>query len=252
MRDKTYIISDVHLGSGDDSLRRERDLVCFLDSIAADMHTLVLLGDIFDFWFTYRYVVPRGHARFIGKLAQLSDMGVEIHYFIGNHDMWVFDYFHEETGAIMHDAPVILTLGGHRLLLGHGDGLENNDPHYAFLKRMFRSRFNQRLFAFLHPSIGFGIATRWSGNSRKKHPATGQRYRGDDSEGIYQYAKRMLAQSPFEYAVFGHRHGQVQRPIHIAQPARDAMYCNVGNWIERRDYAVIDVNGLTLTQYETH
>ena len=247
---KVYFLSDAHLGLGIDSPQRERDLVAFLDSIAQDVDTLVLLGDIFDFWFTYKHVVPRGFSRFIGHLAQLSDMGVTIHYFIGNHDMWVFDYFQKEIGAIMHDEPAVLELGGHRMLLGHGDGLEGNDPHYNFLKRVFRCRFNQRLFALLHPWIGFSIADRWSVGSRKKHPISEQDYRGDAHEGIYQYALLRLQQEPFDYALFGHRHGCVLRPLHCDQPSRDAFYLNIGNWIERRDYAVLDATGLHAAQFQ--
>lgn len=249
MREKVFFLTDAHLGQGADSVKREQELVTFLDSIAAEMHTLVLLGDIFDFWFTYKYVVPKGHTRILGKLAELSDNGVKIHYFIGNHDMWIFNYFQQEIGAIMHDGPEVMSLNDHRLLIGHGDGLENNDPHYTFLKHMFRSHFNQQLFAFFHPWIGFSIATKWSGNSRKRHPLAEQDYRGDEKEGIYQYAKSILQHEPYDYAIFGHRHGQIERPIHTDNPSRDAIYINVGNWIERRDYAVLDKDGLTLKQF---
>lgn len=246
---KVFFLSDAHLGLGTDSLQRERDLVAFLDSIAQDADTLVLLGDMFDFWFTYKHVIPRGFSRFIGRLAQLSDEGVSIHYFIGNHDMWVFDYFQKEIGAVMHDEPEVLSLLGHRVLLGHGDGLEDNDPHYIFLKRLFRSRFNQRLFASLHPWIGFSIAGKWSLGSRRKHPVCEQNYRGDAREGIFQYALRRLQQEPFDYALFGHRHGHVVRTLQCAQPSRNALYLNVGNWIERRDYAVLDETGLHAAQF---
>ncbi len=240
MRDKIYFLTDCHLGSGDDSRERECDLVALLDSIADEVETLVLLGDIFDFWFTYKHVVPRGYSRFIGKLAQLSDMGVTIHYFIGNHDMWVFDYFEKEIGAIMHSEPEILPLNGVRVLLGHGDGLENNDPKYNFIKRIFRCRLNQRLFSLVHPWIGFSVANKWSNSSRKSHGATAHHYRGDDREGIYQYAKARLEQEDFAYAIFGHRHGSVTRPISSPTTGRNALYCNLGNWIEQRDYAMLD------------
>ncbi len=240
MGNKTYFLTDCHLGSGNDSLQRERDLVALLDSIADEVGTLVLLGDIFDFWFTYKHVVPRGFSRFIGKLAQLSDQGVTIHYFIGNHDMWVFDYFEKEIGAIMHSEPEILQLNGQRVLLGHGDGLEKNDPTYNFLKRVFRCRCNQRLFAMVHPWIGFSIANKWSNSSRKSHGDTAQHYRGDDQEGIYQYAKARLEEEDFQYAIFGHRHGSISRPISLPLIGRNALYCNLGNWIEQRDYAMLN------------
>ncbi len=246
---KAYFLSDSHLGLGDDSPKREHDLVKFLDSISQDADTMVLLGDIFDFWFTYKHVVPKGYNRFIGRLSLLIDSGVKMHYFIGNHDMWVFDYFQQEIGAVMHDAPEVLDILGHRLLLGHGDGLEGSDPSYNFLKRVFRCSLNQRLFATLHPWIGFSIAKKWSGSSRQKHPLDGQDYRGDDHEGIFQYAQSRLQEEAFEYAVFGHRHGYVERSLHCDVPPRDALYLNVGNWIERRNYAVLDDSGLHAEEF---
>ncbi len=251
MRNKTLFLTDSHLGSGIDSLQRERDLVALLDSLAHEVHTIVLLGDIFDFWFTYRHVVPRGHSRFIGKLAQLSDNGVVIHYFIGNHDMWVFDYFEQEIGAIMHSEPEILEINGCRLLLGHGDGLEKDDLTYNFLKKIFRCRLNQRLFAWVHPWIGFSIATRWSHSSRKSHGNSAHHYRGDHREGIFQYAAARRQHEEFSYALFGHRHGSVLRPLPVPHTDTPALYCNVGNWIERRDYALLDTDGLHLLQYHT-
>lgn len=240
MGNKVFFITDAHLGSGDDSLRRERDLVDFLDEIRDEAKAVVLLGDMFDFWFTYKYVVPRGYTRLIGKLGQLGDNGVEIHYFIGNHDMWVFDYFEKEIGAHMHAGPERLAFCGKTLLVGHGDGLDGNDHHYNCLKHVFRSRNNQRLFAMLHPRLAYALALRWSTNSRKKHNSEiEQSYRGDDKEGIYQYCLRQLQQEPYDYAVFGHRHGRISRPL-----GNGATYCNVGNWIERRDYAVLSEDGL--------
>ena len=169
MAEVVYFVSDSHLGSGADSRERERQLCRWLDSIKGDCKALFLLGDMFDFWYTYRYVVPRGHVRLLGKLAELSDMGVEIHFFIGNHDMWMFDYLEKEIGAVMHDEPEVFEMGGKRFLIGHGDGLGHLDRKFDMLRKVFRCRLNQRLFAMLPPSWTFPIANRWSDSNKVKH-----------------------------------------------------------------------------------
>ena len=142
---KLYFISDAHLGAGDDSLRRETELCTFLDHIKEDAAMVVFLGDMFDFWFTYRHVVPKGHVRLLGRMAALADAGVKLHFFIGNHDMWLFDYLKEEMNAIMHDEPDTLEFDGRRFLVGHGDGLGHLDRRYDLIRRIFRCRLNQRL-----------------------------------------------------------------------------------------------------------
>lgn len=249
MRLKTYFITDAHLGSGADTRQREADMVRWLTSIENDARRVIMLGDIFDFWFTYKHAVPRGFVRLLGKMAQMADDGVEVHFFIGNHDMWLFDYLEKEIGVLMHHEPEEMTIDGRQFLLGHGDGMGNQDRSYNFLKRVFRSRFNQWLFAGIHPNIGFPLAHRWSANSRRRHSLTNNGYLGDDKEAIYQYcAKRQLERiaagmPPFHYFLFGHRHTPVCRPV------GDATYINVGNWIENRDYAVFDGEQLTLESF---
>ncbi|MDO4216823.1 MAG: UDP-2,3-diacylglucosamine diphosphatase [Bacteroidales bacterium] len=245
----TYFISDTHLGSGLDSQQRERQLVALLDAIRPQCHRLILLGDMFDFWFSYRHVVPRGFCRLIGKLAQMADEGVEIHYFIGNHDMWVFDYFEKEVGCIMHSEPTLMTIDGKQFLMGHGDGLGHLDKHYDFLKRIFRCRFNQRLFASIHPWVGMGIANRWSNHSRHHHDPACFRYMGDDKEGIVLWCKEQLLQQPIDYCVFGHRHTPICKPISLSMPdgsERTSLYLNVGEWIHHRNYVSFDGSELLL------
>ena len=166
---KLYFITDAHLGAGPDSPQRERDLCSLLDQMKLDAAMVVFLGDMFDFWFTYRYVVPRGHVRLLGKMAELADAGIELHFFIGNHDMWLFDYLQKEVGAIMHDEPDTLIFDGRRFLVGHGDGLGHLDRRYDIIRRIFRNRLNQRLFALLPSGLTFGIANSWSNSSRKSH-----------------------------------------------------------------------------------
>ena len=249
MRDKTFFVTDAHLGSGADSRRREADLVRWLDAVAPEAKRIVMLGDIFDFWFTYRRAVPRGFVRLLGKMAELVDSGIELHFFIGNHDMWMFDYLEREVGVVMHGEPTAFEWEGRHFLLGHGDGLDRSDRKYLFLKRVFRSRFNQWLFAGIHPNIGFPVALRWSANSRRRHSLKDNGYLGDDKESIYQYCRQrqQAAQAqglvPFDYFLFGHRHTPVCRPL------GDAAYINVGNWIENRDYAVFDGSKVRLCSF---
>lgn len=236
----TYFITDAHLGSGPDSLQREKDLVRWLDTIKTDAERVIMLGDIFDFWFTYKKAVPRGYVRLLGKMAELSDQGIDFHFFIGNHDMWLFDYLAKEINVTMHPEPELMHIGTKLFLLGHGDGLWDKDHKYNCLKRIFRCRFNQWLFAGVHPNISFPVANLWSSSSRKKHSLKCNGYLGDDLEGIFIYCKRQQAQrlaqkaQPIDFFIFGHRHTPVVRPI------GNASYINAGNWIENRDYVVFD------------
>ena len=246
MKDKIYFISDAHLGSGADSLEREKELCSFLDSIKADCRKLFLLGDMFDFWFTYRHVVPRGHTRLLGKLAELADGGVEIHFFLGNHDMWMFDYLEKEIGAVMHDEPEVFEIDGRRFLVGHGDGLGHLDRRYDCLRRIFRSRLNQRLFAMLPSSWTFPIARRWSDSNKVKHARKDVlHYLGDEREGIVLYCKERLKKEHFDYCVFGHRHTPLVKPL-----ADGCTYVNTGDWMFNRNYAAYSSADRTLRLYD--
>ena len=208
---------------------------------------LVLLGDIFDFWFTYRYTVPRGHTRLLGKLAELADRGVELHFFIGNHDMWLFDYLEQEMGAVMHDDPEVMDIDGKRFLIGHGDGQGHLDRHYDLLRRVFRSRLNQRLFALLPPSWTFPIANRWSESNKRRHAREDTlHYLGDEREGIVRYCKERMAQEHLDYCVFGHRHTPLVRELKVdggAAASQSTVYVNTGDWLFNRNYAVYTFGG---------
>jgi UDP-2,3-diacylglucosamine hydrolase len=249
-RAKTFFITDAHLGSGADSHMREKELVNWLRAIEPEAARIVMLGDIFDFWFTYKYAVPRGFVRVLGALAEMADKGVELHFFIGNHDMWMFDYLEKEIGVTMHREPETMIIDGKKFLLGHGDGMGNQDRSYLLLKRVFRGRLNQWLFAGVHPNIGFPIAYRWSRNSRKRHEVKYNGYLGDDKEAIYQYCKAQQEQAiakgekPYDYFLFGHRHTPVSRPV------GSATYINVGNWIENRDFAEFDGERCQLREFK--
>lgn len=260
----TYFITDVHLGSGSDSAQRERDLVAFLNAIEPTAERLILLGDIFDFWFSYKYVVPRGYVRLLGKLAQMADAGVEIHYFIGNHDMWIFDYFQKEIGIIMHNAPLEMSIEGKQFLMGHGDGLGGIDKSYNLLKRIFRGKCNQKLFSIVNPLIGFGIAECWSESSRQSHNEKYMNYLGDENEGIVIFCQKELQQKPYDYFVFGHRHLAMQKTLTVplaeapitgqndlSAASRTAQYVNVGDWIAHRNYAVFDGHTLQLQSFQS-
>lgn len=239
-------ISDAHLGSGSDSMERERELCRFLDSIKGRCRMLFLLGDMFDFWFTYRQVVPRGHTRLLGKLAELSDSGVELHFFIGNHDMWLFDYLEKEMGAVMHNDPEVMLIDGRRFLIGHGDGQGHLDKNYDTLRRLFRSRLCQRLFAVLPSGWTFPIARRWSDRNKEKHLRQDAfHYLGDDKEGIVRYCKERLTSEHFDYCVFAHRHTPLTMPL-----SDRCTYVNTGDWLTHRNYAIYSLDDHSLKLYD--
>lgn len=241
---KVLFITDAHLGAGTDTRQREQHLCQLIEQHSQDLDMLILLGDIFDFWFTYRKVVPRGHTRLLGTLARLSDNGVQIHYYIGNHDMWLFDYLQQEIGAHMHTHPDTLTIDGRKLLIGHGDGLGHLDHKYDILKFFFRNPLCQWLFSLLPSRFTFWIANGWSRHSRQSHPYQEQQYLGDDREGIVIWCKQQLQQAPYDYCIFGHRHTPVDREIQAH--GRRTRYVNVGDYITHRSYALMQDGNLQL------
>ena len=263
-RSLAVFVSDSHLGSGTDSRERERELCVFLDSVKRSCSQLFLLGDMFDFWFTYRHVVPRGYTRLLGKLAELADSGVEVHFFLGNHDMWLFDYLEAETGVVMHDEPEVFTIDGRQFLIGHGDGLGHLDRRFDLLRRVFRSPFNQRLFALLPPSWTFPIAHRWSDSNKLMHAKQDcLRYMGDDREGIVLYCKERLKAEHLDYCVFGHRHTPLTRRIGLegegrgsdgsgSTPSPSALYVNTGDWLLGRNYAVYSLEKHEMGLYDLY
>jgi len=244
-RDKIYFASDFHLGvtSKTTSIERERKLVSWLDHIKHDAKALFLVGDIFDFWFEYSTVVPKGFIRFLGKLAELADLGVEITLFKGNHDMWMFGYLKEQLKARVVDNELILQLDGKIFYIHHGDGLGPGDTKYKFLKAFFRSKVCQWLFARLHPNLGIGIAQRWSRHSRAAN-LDEERFLGEDQEWLIQYAKELLQQEHFNYFIFGHRH--LAYDIQLAENSR---IINLGEWMHACTYAVWDGKQLELKKW---
>lgn len=243
MRDKLYFITDAHLGSGQDTHERERELCMLLDRIKQDAHTVCFLGDMFDFWFSYKHLVPRGFVRLLGKMAELSDAGITLHYFIGNHDMWLFDYLTEQMKITMHSEPAIMTFDNKTFLIGHGDGVGKTDKKFNLLKSIFRNRFNQILFASLPSRLTFGIAHAWSEHSKTKHNYPS--YLGDDKEDIVIYCKQQTERQHIDYCVFGHRHNAIAKPL-----STNTMYINVGDWLHHREYAVYSNGQMTLATYK--
>ncbi|HMR19922.1 MAG TPA: UDP-2,3-diacylglucosamine diphosphatase, partial [Sphingobacterium sp.] len=222
----------------------EKNVAKWLDSIKPDAAELYLLGDIFDFWFEYASVVPKGYIRFLGKLAELADLGVKITLFKGNHDMWMFGYFVDELGARIVDNELILNLDGKKFCRHHGDGLGQGDASYKILKKIFRSPLCQWLFARLHPNLGIGIARRWSRHSRAAGN-TEERFLGEDKEWLIQYAKKILTQEHYDYFIFGHRH--LPYDIQLSEGTR---IINLGEWMNYNSYAVWDGEELRIMNWE--
>lgn len=245
-KNKIYFASDLHLGAPDyeSSLQREKAFVRWLDQISVDASDLYLLGDIFDMWFDYKRVIPRGYVRLLGKLAELSDKGLQIHYFIGNHDMWVFDYFEKELNAKIYREPKEIKLGEKKLLIGHGDGLGTGDVSYKIIKRIFASKFDQWLFARLHPNFGLWLASFLSRRSRIANGDYDEQFHGEDKEMLVQYCKNLLQKKHYDYFIFGHRHLKMEIKL-----SDNSTYINLGEWVKHKPYAVFDGEELQLLEF---
>jgi UDP-2,3-diacylglucosamine hydrolase len=248
MSEKTQIFfaSDLHLGMhpASESIERERWFVQWLETIRKDARELWLLGDVFDYWFEYRKVVPRGFTRFLGKLAQLSDEGVEIHLFTGNHDVWIFNYLPEEIGLTVHRKELLRSWGGKNFLLGHGDGLVSSDRAYRFLQGIFHNRLLQWTYARIHPNGSTSFAQWWSRNSRMKKGSFVP-FLGVEKEHQLRYARKRLEKEPgIDYFVFGHRH--IPYDIHLDSSTR--VIC-LGDWISNFTYAFFDGKELHLRKF---
>jgi UDP-2,3-diacylglucosamine hydrolase len=243
---KIFFLSDLHLGMhpAEESFEREIKVVKWLDQIYREASEIYLLGDIFDYWFEYKKVVPRGFTRFLGKIAEITDAGVTVHLFTGNHDVWVFDYLPEEVGVEVHRKPITREYGDRKFLIAHGDGLGPNQTGYKMLKGMFTSKLLQWLFARLHPNFATGLAHRWSKKSRSDKGVFTE-WLGEDKEYLYIYAQEKLKQEHFDYFVFGHRH----IPLVLNLNEKSKMFY-LGDWIENFTYAVFDGKKFELKKYE--
>ena len=246
IRNKIYFASDFHLGSGSYLSSREREdaIIRWLNEVKADAAELFLMGDVFDFWFEYKTVVPKGYIRFLGKLAELSDAGIKLFMFKGNHDMWMFDYFVNELGVTIISNDLEITRSGKTFYLHHGDGLGPGDAFYKVLKRFFRSNFCQWLFARIHPNLGVGIANYWSTKSRKSQKKTTE-YVKKEQEWLIIYSNELIASREIDYLIFGHRH----IPMDV-ELANNSHYINLGEWLFYKSYAVFDGETVTLKYFE--
>ncbi len=243
---KIYFISDFHLGAPDyfKSLEREKKIVRWLDLVKKDASEIFILGDVFDFWFEYKHVVPKGYIRLLGKLAEISDSGIPVHLFTGNHDMWIFDYVPAETGLKLYREPKEFVFDDKKFLIGHGDGLGPGDHGYKFIKRIFANKFCQWLFARLHPNLGISIANYWSRKSRLATGTHDEKYLGDENEFLVVYINDVLKQKHYDYFVFGHRHLPINMQI------QNSTYVNLGDWIKYFTYAMWDGQSLMLKKFE--
>ena len=249
---KIYFLSDFHLGAPDSlrSLEREKTICKFLEEARKDATEIFLMGDLFDFWYEYKKVVPKGYTRLLGKLAELSDQGIVLHFFVGNHDMWVQDYFSKELNLKIYFEPVTIVRNGLRLHLGHGDGLGPGDEGYKRLKLIFRNPVCQWLFGMLPPRVGLGLASYFSQKSRAQTADREEHFLGPDKEWLLQYCTEYLETEPIDYFLFGHRHLPIDWPISIPALAREARYINLGDWIRYNTYAVLEGSTVSLKAHQ--
>ena len=234
---KIYFSSDNHLGAPnlEESLVREKKFVSWLDTIKKDAEAIFLVGDIFDFWFEYNEVVPKGFTRTLGKLAEISDAGIPIHYFAGNHDMWLVDYFQKELNLTVHNKPKIFTINDKKFFVGHGDGLGPGDKSFKIMKKIFKNPFFNWCFRCVHPDLGIKLGKYLSNKNRLKSSLEDLNFNGNENEWLTKYCKEKLKNEHYDYFIFGHRH----IPLEI-ELTPNSTYINLGDWITHFSYAVFD------------
>ena len=238
---KIYFSSDFHLGlpAGIPPLEREKKVVRWLNSAAEDAKEIYLLGDIFDFWWEYKLVVPKGFTRFLGTVSEITDSGIPVHFFTGNHDMWVGNYLSEECGVIIHTSPLTTAFDGKIFHLAHGEGLGTKDTGYKILLSIFRNKPLQKMYSALHPSIGIGIGHRWSLNSRLGK-GINKEFLGEENEDLIRYARGFPESEKIDYFIFGHRHLAMSYSL---KNGSEILF--LGDWISGGNFAEWDGNKLT-------
>jgi len=244
---KIYFASDNHLGAPtmEASRPREKKFVTWLDEIKHDAAAIFLLGELFDFWFEYKTVVPRGFTRTLGKLAEISDSGIPIHYFVGNHDLWMNGYFEEELGIPVYHKPEEFTFNNSSFFIGHGDGLGPGDKGYKRMKKVFISPFFKWLFKWGHPDIGMRIAQYFSVKNKMISGDDDATFLGEENEWLAIYCKHKLKEKHRDLFVFGHRH----LPLEI-QLNEKSKYVNLGDWIQYYTYGVFDGENFELKTFQ--
>ena len=236
---KVYFASDQHFGAPDpkESKIREEHFIRWMDEIKHDAQVLFLMGDLFDFWHEWKHVIPKGYVRVLGKIAELKDRGIHIYFFVGNHDLWMKDYFTTELGIPVYSHPIELSVAGKKFLVGHGDGLGPGDHTYKLLKKVFTNPFAQWLFKWLHPDLGIGLTKAWSGHSRISNTAKNENHFLGDDEWLWQYCKEVESRFHHDYYVFGHRH----LPLELAV-GNSSTYYNLGEWVSQ--FTFLEFEGL--------
>ncbi|WP_415859555.1 UDP-2,3-diacylglucosamine diphosphatase [Aureibaculum sp. 2210JD6-5] len=234
---KIYFASDQHLGLPNykDSLEREKIFIKWLDTVKQDAEAIFLLGDLFDFWFEYKKVVPKGFVRVLGKLAEIRDSGISIYFFVGNHDLWMDGYFEKELNIPVYHKPREYTFNNKTFLIGHGDGLGPGDKGYKRMKKVFTNPFSKWLYRWLHPDIGMRLGVYLSTKNKMISGDEDAKFLGEENEWLAHYCKRKLETKHYHYFVFGHRH----LPMEI-EVGENSKYINLGDWISHFTYGVFD------------
>ncbi len=243
---KIYFVSDVHLGAPALNNNRERELlfVQWLDEIKEDVAELYLMGDIFDFWYEYKKVAPRGFTRVLGRIAEIADRNIPVHFFTGNHDLWVYDYLPEEIGVILHRNEFMTEIMGKKFFLAHGDGIDPDDKGYILLKKVFSNKTLQWLFSRLHPNLALSLGHTWSKSSRLAKLGRKEEFKVKN-EGMYKFAQNFLNKEWVDYFIFGHRHFMID-----AELEKTARFVLLGDWITNFSYAEFDGNKLELKRFK--
>jgi len=244
---KIYFASDQHFGAPTPELSfpREQKFVAWLDEVKQDAEAIFLLGDLFDFWFEYKTVVPKGFVRILGKLAEIRDSGIPIYFFVGNHDLWMEDYFKKELNIPIYRDNQEFTFGGKTFLIGHGDGKGPGDKGYKRMKKVFTNPIAKWFFRWLHPDLGVRLAQYLSVKNKLISGAEDVVFLGEENEWLIQYAKRKLETKHYNYLIFGHRHLPMVFPL-----GNNSDYVNLGDWITYFTYGVFDGDSFEIKKYQ--
>ncbi len=244
---KTYFASDAHLGLNiyEDRITAEKRLVRWMDSIKPDCKALYFVGDMFDYWFEYKYVIPKGFVRFIGKMAEFIDEGIPVYLYTGNHDVWMFDYFQKEIGATVCSQETITEIDGKKFYIAHGDGLGDPSLTFRFMRCFFRNKICQALYKWIHPDVTMPFGHAWSrSNRQKKQGNKAEQYLGEENEFLVQFSKEHAKANDVDYYIFGHRH--IELDLTIEEKKRVVI---LGDWITKFTYAVWDGEQFELKRY---
>ena len=243
---KIFFISDFHLGvpTAEISLERERKIIRWIESVQAEAQAIFFVGDVYDFWFEYKYTIPKGFMRFQGKLAELADRGIKLYFFPGNHDLWMFGYYEKELGATVSRKPIQFTINQKKFYVVHGDGYGPRDKLHKLMLKVFESRFFQAIFHNVPNWFSYGIAQNWSKHSRIANADFDEKFLGED-EWLWAYSKQLELIAHHDYYIFGHRHLPLDLKV-----GDNARYINLGEWFRACTYAVFDGNEVAFKKFE--